>query len=83
MTIREKLVDLLFQNGIFENDAKEIVQSYIDCSMGQAMEGRWDDEVEGYPIATISVLWAGTKAMALEWISKNCPSHWAKPLLES
>ena len=80
MTIREKLLNLLHDNGLFEDEAKGVLELYINSPMGEPMEGRMDDKVEDYPQTVIAATWMGVSASAVEWIDKNKPMHWARSM---
>ncbi len=79
MTIRQKLEDYLYQRGMFPNQAKAVVDALISNS-DKSMEGRWDDEVEGYPPSLLAVLGMGLQHEALRWIDANCPQAWYRSL---
>lgn len=80
MKIRAKMLANLCNKGLFEEQAKKIMESYEQSPMGQPMKGRMDDDEEGYPPVVLATTWAGVKHTALQWIDENAPQHWARPM---
>lgn len=80
MKFREKAVKTLYSQGLFEDQAKEIVEKYINSPAGELMKDRMDDDESGYPAQFFSVIWIGVKVVAVDWIDENCPKHWARPM---
>lgn len=78
MTIRDKLTALLVDNGMFPDEARLILDRYLESDLGKSMQGRMDDSVTDYPPALHATVWLGVKATALKWISEHCPQHWAR-----
>lgn len=80
MTFRQKAIELLYSNGMFREDAEKVVQNVIAHPSNEAMQGRWDDDIAGYPPQMLNVLWFTVKSFAVEWIDENCPQAWFRPL---
>lgn len=80
MTFREKIKSLLEENGLFEDQAGQIVDQLILDKASEPMSGRWDEDISGYPPQMLAAVWASAKAQAVAWIDKNLPRHWARPL---
>jgi hypothetical protein len=80
MTIREKLLQMLFENGLFENQAQEVLTQYSESEIGEAMKDRLDDLVSDYPEPVLAVTWLGVKSTTTKWMDANCPEHWARPM---
>lgn len=57
MTIQEKLAKMLFDRGMFPDESTKIVDQLKALPQNEAMQGRWNDLVDGYPPALITVLW--------------------------
>ncbi len=83
MTVEEYFVDQLFQRGLFEDKAKQIVEAVKNDQVNESMQGRWDDHMDDYPEPLLVVLWLNVKDHALLWIEENVPNAWYKPLFES
>jgi hypothetical protein len=84
MTIKEKLIQMGMEHGLFENSAKTIMDSVIqeDINGQNLMYVRWDDDYACYPEMLINTLWITFKRHALKWLNENQPRHWAKPVFE-
>jgi len=78
MTIREKMEQMLFEHGMFESQAKEVMDKVEKEEV--EMKGRWDDEETDYPTPMINVAWIAVKHHALEWIDANLPKAWYRPM---
>jgi hypothetical protein len=82
MTIRKIFEQRLYENGLFQDQAAEVVRRAEEAEGNEAMRGRWDDDESGYPPQLIPVVWLSVKAAALAWIDENCPGAWFRPLFE-
>jgi len=80
MSIQEKLVKMLFDRGMFPDEATRIIDQLKALPQSEAMQGRWDDQSDGYPSAIITVLWLTTKRLALAHIDEKRPLAWYRPL---
>lgn len=80
MKIREKAVEALVQNGMFEDQAAEIIEMYLKSSLGKMVRERFDDEESDYPPELFVAVWFGIKKIALQWIDEKKPKHWARPI---
>ena len=79
-TVREKFLKLLHDHGLFEDEAKGVLELYENSPLGEPMKGRMNDKVDNYPQPLIVATWMGVSASAVEWIDKNKPLHWARPM---
>lgn len=61
MTFEEKITQLLVENGLFDDQAKEIMELVKADQANEAMQNRWNDDTEGYPGSVLAVLWVGVK----------------------
>lgn len=82
MTFRQWAENFCVQNGMFPQQAKEVVERLIDSPASEAMAGRWDSNVDGYPPQMRSVILIGLKNEALSWIDQNLPAAWYRPMFE-
>ena len=82
ITVKEKLIQMLVSRGMFENQAKEVIELSIP---------KLNKEVEGYTITfdspsnhypdNLYVIWLRfIRPIALEWIDKNFPQAWFRPM---
>ncbi len=44
------------------------------------MKERWGDAVEDYPPVMVNVLWVSVKHIAVEWIDRELPEAWFRPM---
>jgi len=82
MTIKEKIKELLVNNGMFENQAEDVITLVVSDKTNEAMIGRWDDDVLDYPAIMLQILWSSTRRIAIKWIDDNLPSAWFRPMFE-
>ena len=80
MKLREKLLQELVNNGLFDSEAAAVIARYEESEMGAPIKGRLDDDASGYPESVYITTWIGVKHTALEWIDETCPQHWARPM---
>jgi hypothetical protein len=82
MTIQGKLEKMLMENGMFESQAKEVM-NLAKPNLEKLVENYHLDlnqNSDEYPTAIYSVLFLAIKPIALEWIEKNIPLAWYKPM---
>jgi hypothetical protein len=83
MTIKERLIKLGEENGLWQQEAEQIVDVMIAEDREKTMVGRWNDQADGYPQQMIAVLWMSFKFTADKWLKENKPMHWARPMFAS
>jgi len=81
MTFREWAVQYIYERGVFEADAKTIVEACIADEANKAMD-RWDDDIEGYPVSMRAVLVLALNRATVTWIEANKPLAWFKPMFD-
>ncbi len=84
MTTRDKLKNLLIDNGMFEGDAETVLTIAIPEIEKLVPNYRitWDRPAEEYPTTMYSMWWMTTKPIALKWINENQPNAWFKVMFE-
>lgn len=82
MTFKQKAIELLMSRGMWEHDAATVFEQVESDPANEAMKGRWNDDVSGYPPQMINVLWFNVKRNAAEWIAANQPQAWYRPMFE-
>ena len=80
MTVYEKMLKLLIDNGMFESQAREVLK--IVAAEQQERGNRWVDDEKDYPAGLYNVLWLSVKRTALKWLNENAPQAWFKPMFE-
>jgi hypothetical protein len=81
-TFEQKLKEQLVAYGMFEDWADEVIGRLKSTDVTKSMEGRWGDEVSGYPDSVYAILWVSAKREALEYIKENCPQAWFRPMFD-
>ena len=79
-TIKDWVVNYCFERGMFEDQALAVFEAVKASPANEAMEGRWNDPVDGYHQAILNVLALSVKQEAVTWIEKNLPKAWYKPM---
>lgn len=88
MTTRQKIEELLYNRGIFESQAKSIMDyaiPKIDSEMRQSGESliTWDRPSDEYPDALYAALFiAYINQRVVEWAKENLPKAWWIPMFE-
>ena len=81
MTWTEFCVKFIFDNGVFEEDAKTIVAYAKEHKLfAETMASRWNDKVADYPVVMKGIITTSIKAVAHEWIEANQPQAWYKAM---
>lgn len=80
-TIREYFEEKLQSMGMFENQAKGVMDSVVS-TQGSVMIGRWSDDVNDYPPVMTNILWLEVEVAALDYIDTNCPQAWFRPMFD-
>lgn len=76
MTLKQYLNNYLYNNGMFEDMAEQVVERVISDPANESMLGRWDDHTEGYPPEFLVVLRMSANLHAVKWIDENLPKAW-------
>lgn len=69
-------------SGMWPEDADKIMQTAMDAPANEAMRGRWNDDVSGYPIVMMNVLTLSIRFAASKWLAANKPNHWARVVFD-
>jgi len=82
MTTRQKLESMLYDYGVFEEQATAIVDKFIaDCKVASSVT--WNRPANEYPDVMYAALMTAIKPYALAWIVENAPEAWFRPMFES
>jgi len=89
MTTREKFEQIIFNHGVFESQAKAMMDfaiPKIDAKMDaqEVQKLTWHLDADGYPnalYATVFMIYI--KPLVVEWIDENLPLAWYRPLFTS
>lgn len=80
MTIKEKFETMLVSKGLWPQEAKVALERVI--ANDPSMEGRWDDECEGYPDSLLVSIWMNVRRHAADYLKETKPKHFAIRMLE-
>lgn len=78
MTVRGKLENMLVLNGMFESQAKEVIELSIPKlnELDKDYTITFDSSSNSYPDVIYQLWFMTIKPIALEWIDKNKPMAW-------
>lgn len=82
MKIRQKLEEMLVANGLWDDEAQHIMDQAEKDESLEAMKGRWNDDIEGYPPQLLAVTWMSVKLQAKKWLEDNKPQHFALAMFD-
>ena len=81
MTFEKLAYDHLFNNGMFENDVVEVIElAKKDEALGDIMQGRWGDDLEGYPPFMKNVFLVSLNSVAIKFIDEKMPKALFRPV---
>ena len=85
MTTKEKLKAMLTECGMFETQAEAVLEIAIPQIEALTPEYHitWDRPAQEYPEQIYTAMWLTLKAVAKDWIAKNEPRAWYRPMFES
>jgi hypothetical protein len=73
MTFEDKIKAMLVEHGMWDDQAEAVVEMLKADEINKSMVHRWNDDVEGYPLSVLTILWMKAKHAAIEYIDTNCP----------
>jgi hypothetical protein len=79
MTIRQKFEQMLYERGLFAEQATAIMDKVVELPENEVMR----DPVDDYPPALVNVGWMSVKRAARDYIDETCPRAWFRPLFET
>ena len=80
MTFKNYFTKKLEENGMFASDAAAVIDQTIASPEAESMQGRWDDDMAGYPQIMTNIVWMTVRLNALKWIDANAPEAWFRPM---
>jgi hypothetical protein len=85
-TVRGKLEKMLTDLGMFESQAKEVLEISIpkinNMEVNKNYNVSWNACSSGYPQVIYNILFMTIKVDARDWIAKNKPEAWFRPMFE-
>jgi hypothetical protein len=82
MTVKNKLIAMLMANGMFGNQARQVME-IAKPELVNLVEGysiTLDSPSEEYPQVVYNVLYLAIRPIALKWIDDNFPLAWYRPM---
>ena len=82
MTTKEKLIEMCVSRGMFEKQAREVVELAIPKidKLANGYKTTWDRPSTEYPDVLYGVMFFTVARTALDWIDKNLPEAWFRPM---
>jgi len=83
-TVKEKLECALMKMGMFESQAKEVIDLAIPKLQELAGDYKitFNNSSDSYPNGLYAVWFITIKPIALKWIEENKPQAWFKPMFQ-
>jgi len=80
MTFRDYFENYLVSNGMFEEQAKEVI--LLAMAENDSVEARrWDEEMSDYPEIMCRIMRVVmVDRAALKWADENCPGAWYREI---
>lgn len=84
MTTREKAKSFLTDNGMFDSQAEEVMLMAMPQieKLAEGYQITWNRPSEEYPPQLFSLWNIVLSECAVEWIDRNVPQTWCRPLFE-
>lgn len=83
MSLKDKLVDMICQRGVFKETAEKIVEDFLkDYGDDYLLENR-NSPASSYPQELFNVLWLSLRKFTYNWICKNQPEAWYKDMFKT
>ena len=79
-TVHTEMINYLIANGMSNDQANSVI-----TQTKKEMQGtfnNWGSQLDGYSIQLQNLIKLSVKQIALEWLNKNKPFAWFKPMFE-
>lgn len=81
MTVEQTLLKYLTDRGMSDNQAKEVLADYLkSVSKDTNYQITLSSDSGAYPQAVYNAFFSGLNHQAIQWIEKNIPLAWFKPM---
>ena len=81
MTFEQFAYGYLYNNGMFPDDAKKVVEAAKnDEILKDTMQGGWDDDMAGYPPFMENIFIVSLNSVAVKYIDENMPKAWFRQI---
>lgn len=84
MTVHEKLISMLVSQGMFEEQAKEVMELAKPklIALADGYDIKFESPENNYPAIIYPIWFMTIRRVALEWIKTNKPQAWYRPMFE-
>jgi len=82
MNFEDKMKEILTGSGMLDSQAESVISMAKSDGGLESMKGRWGDDISEYNPVVVTACQLHVKAVGLEWIEKNAPLAWFKPMFE-
>ena len=79
VTFFDAMKSRLSENGLFDEHVNAIMEIAIKDESLSNMNGRWGDDVDGYPGMMTHITYRIIEPIAYKWICENIPQAWFRP----
>ena len=85
MTTRERLIKMLVDRGMFENQAEEVFDLFEPKAnaMSPQYSITWDRPASEYPDSLFAIWMMTLDEVALDYIDRTCPKAWFRTMFDS
>lgn len=82
MTFEQLIEAHLTSNGLFPAQARAIIDEIKNSTdeHAKSVAEMFAQDVDGYPEIMHTVIMISVNSLALDWLNKNVPQHWARPM---
>lgn len=84
MNVKEKCIKFLVDNGMWSEQADKVFGIFYDklCEEDGYSQKMFREDESTYPTQLYSILFLRLRGTALEWIDKNMPMAWFRPMFD-
>lgn len=82
MTVRGFIEKHICDRGLFEKDAKVVMDAVIAKPEMKEMEGRWNDIQDAHPKVLYATLLISVYREVIAWMDRERPNHFARPMFQ-
>lgn len=82
MTFKEAMIKEMTSRGMFDSQAIDVIDSYIEENKDIPIMDVWQKDINSYPEGIQRTLWIGVKEYAYNWIIANAPQAWFRPMFQ-
>ena len=80
LTVQGAMIKYLISNGMSDNQAESVMTETKKEMSGTF--NNWDSQIDAYSGQLQNLIRISVKQTALDWLNKNAPMAWFKPMFE-